>query len=114
MGGLSRRKTATGSASVLGPVEARTGRGKSTQETATTDSARQQRVTLPIYGLGCGGGGVLTIERALARTPGVVRAYVNPATEMAYVEYDPAVCTLEELCAVVRSRGFRAGEPSIR
>jgi Cu+-exporting ATPase len=75
---------------------------------------RPQRVTLPIHGLGCGGGGALTIERALTRTRGVVRAYVNPATEMAYVEYDPEVCTVDELAAVVRSRGFGTGEPSIR
>ena len=31
-----------------------------------------------------------SIERALRRIPGVTRARVNPVTEMAYVEYDPA------------------------
>ena len=51
---------------------------------------KNQRITLPIEDLNCEGGGVLIVERALARTAGVVQVYVNPATEMAYVEYDPA------------------------
>ncbi len=44
---------------------------------------KTQRVTLLVYNLSCGGGGVLIIERSLARTPGVIYVYVNPATEMA-------------------------------
>ena len=39
-----------------------------------------------------GGCEVGSIERALRRVPGVTRACVNPVTEMAYVEYDPAQC----------------------
>ena len=39
-----------------------------------------------------GGREVHSIERALRRVPGVTRACVNPVTEMAYVEYDPAQC----------------------
>ena len=73
-----------------------------------------QRVTLPLVGLGCGGGGVLTVERALLHVPGVTTAYANPATEMAYVQYDPAACTLSDLVAAVKHVGFRVGEPSIR
>lgn len=72
----------------------------------------RQRATLPIYGLGCGGGGALTVERALAKTPGVVRVYVNPATEMAYVEYDPTLCGVAHLLAAVERAGFRASKPS--
>ncbi|MDE3074307.1 MAG: heavy-metal-associated domain-containing protein [Chloroflexota bacterium] len=76
-------------------------------------SARREtvRVTLPVYGLSCGGGGALTAERALIRLAGVLRAYVNPATEMAYVEYDPAVCDVAALQNTLQSRGFRAGDP---
>jgi hypothetical protein len=48
----------------------------------------RQRMTLDISGWGRGGGGSLIIERALAREAGVLCAPVNPATEMAYVEYD--------------------------
>jgi P-type Cu+ transporter len=72
------------------------------------------RITLPIYGLGCGGGGSLTVERALARVAGVTQAYVNPALEMAYVEYDPAAASAQQLVAAVVQSGFSAGEPSQR
>lgn len=78
------------------------------------ESLGGRRVTLPIYGLGCGGGGALTAERALARVPGVVQAYVNPATEMAYVEYEPAVTGPEQLVAAIECSGFRTGKVSAR
>ena len=70
-----------------------------------------QRVTLPIYGLSCGGGGALTAERALARLPGVLRAYVNPAMETAYVVYDPTSVSPRDLVAAIASVGLGAGEP---
>jgi len=73
-----------------------------------------KRVTLPLFGLGCGGGGTLTVERALLHVPGVTTAYANPATETAYVQYDPAVCTLADLVAAVEHVGFRVGEASTR
>ena len=75
---------------------------------------KSQRLTLPINDLSCGGGGSLIVERALARTAGVVYVYVNPATEMAYVEYDPAQIDPDRLANVVEHAGFRAGLPSLR
>ena len=69
-----------------------------------------ERVTLAIYGLGCGGGGALTVERALARLKGVRSAYVNPATEIAYVDYDAAVVSPADLARAVEDAGFSAGE----
>ena len=75
---------------------------------------KTQRITLPIDGLSCGGGGALMIERALIRTPGVVYVYISPATEMAYVEYNPTVAEPAHLINVVEQAGFRVGVPSIR
>lgn len=72
------------------------------------------RLTIAIYGLGCGGGGALTVERALAKLPGVVRVHINPATEMAYVEYDSARLRWEQVAAAIEAVGFRAGEPTVR
>ncbi|HET7271996.1 MAG TPA: heavy metal-associated domain-containing protein [Rubrobacter sp.] len=77
-------------------------------------SADFRRATVPIFGLACGGGGALTAERSLAKVPGVKRAYVNPLTEMAYVEYDPAITDQVGLIAAIESAGLRAGEPSLR
>jgi cation transport ATPase len=70
----------------------------------TTDKSK--RITLPVYNLGCGGGGSLTVERILIHTPGVVQAYVNPATEMAYIEYDPGQSDLGKLAAIIERAGF--------
>ncbi len=72
------------------------------------------RVTLEIIGLSCGGGGALTVERALARVPGVVRAYVNPATETAYVSYETTQVEPETLVAAIERVGFRSGIPILR
>lgn len=68
-----------------------------------------QRLTMPIYDLGCGGGGALMIEQAVARTPGVMAAYVNPATEMAYVTFDGERCSEQTVVAAITACGFRTG-----
>lgn len=66
-----------------------------------------QRLTLPVVGLTCGGGGTLTVERSIARLPGVRRAYVNPATEVAYVEFDAAQCGPADVITAIERSGFR-------
>ncbi len=68
------------------------------------------RLTMAIYDLGCWGRGSLIVERALVKTAGVARAYVSPATEMAYVEYDAALTDPAHLIAAVEYAGFRAGD----
>lgn len=60
------------------------------------------RTALPLSFRVCGGGDCLGVERVLRRTPGVQDAYVNPATEMAYVEYDPSVTTHDALLETLR------------
>ena len=64
---------------------------------------------IPVYGLGCGGGGAATIERQLARLPGVLRAYVNPATEIAYVDYDPTTTAPLQPARAIEQTGYGAG-----
>lgn len=66
---------------------------------------------IPIYGLGCGGAGVTMIERVLAATNGVVRVYVNPSTETAYVDYDPSETDPWSLARAIEKAGYRAGRP---
>ncbi len=70
-----------------------------------------QRVTLDILGLGCAGGGARVVERALARVVGVRHAYVNPGTEMAYVEYDSVLVQPSQLVSAIEAAGFQAGQP---
>ncbi len=72
--------------------------------------SRRLHTTLSLSGLACGGGGSLTVERALQAAPGVIRAYANPATEMAYVEYDPRETDVDRLEIVVRSLGYGTEE----
>lgn len=71
------------------------------------------RTALPVSGLGCGGGARLTLEHLLRHRPGVLAAYVNPATEMAYVEYDPAYTSPEALLGVVLDSGFAPADQHV-
>lgn len=76
------------------------------------------RTTLPVYNLGCGGGGAHTVEGALRHMAGVKHVYVNPATEMAYVAYDAALADVPSLIAAIERAGFGAPwvqcEPCVR
>ncbi|MCC7105484.1 MAG: heavy-metal-associated domain-containing protein [Chloroflexi bacterium] len=74
-----------------------------------------RRLTIPIHDLTCSGDGeAQTIERALVCTAGVLHAYVNPLTEMAYVEYDASLACPDRLAAAVERAGFHPGEPLFR
>ncbi|MFZ5854827.1 MAG: cation transporter [Chloroflexota bacterium] len=76
--------------------------------------AAERHVHIPIFGLGCGGGGAREVERQLARTRGVRSVYVNPATETAYVGYDPSLVDLRQLAAVIDDAGYRPGIPVVQ
>jgi copper chaperone CopZ len=71
-----------------------------------------QRLTIGIDGLACGG--ALSVERAIARLPGVIRVYVNPLTEMAYVEIDPTRVSEEQIVAAVTGLGLTPGRSMVR
>jgi len=64
-----------------------------------------ERVTFPIGGISCASC-VATIEDALRKTPGVVSATVNFATNAATVEFAPASATLADLRRAVREAGY--------
>jgi copper chaperone CopZ len=66
-----------------------------------------RKLTLPVTGLACGGGGARTVEKVVARVAGVRTVYVNPASETAWIEYDPDRCRPEQLRAAIESAGYR-------
>lgn len=82
--------------------------------TATTDSTgrplARERLTIAIDDLACAGGDAQAAERTIAHVAGVLEVYVNPATENAYVDYDPAQVTPETLREKVREFGFSRRE----
>ena len=69
-------------------------------------------LTIGIDGLGCGG--ALSVERAIARLPGVIQVYVNPLTEMAYVKIDPTRVSEEQVVAAVTDLGLTPGRSVVR
>lgn len=66
----------------------------------------KQHLMLPLYNLGCGSGNALTAERILAQQPGVTEVYANPATETAYIAYDPKLTNEASLSLVIQRAGF--------
>ncbi|WP_366728802.1 heavy metal-associated domain-containing protein [Thermus scotoductus] len=70
-------------------------------------------MSFDVRGLGCGGAGATTLERALTQLAGVKQVYVNPLTERAYLEYDPLLISLETIREVVKRLGYEAGSPEV-
>lgn len=66
------------------------------------------RLTLSVTGLKAGDEDAVKAEQALGHLPGVIHAYVNPVTEMAYIEYDPDLTAEGKLTAALDSAGFRS------
>ena len=71
------------------------------------------RLTIPSRDNSCGGGGSLTLERALSKVQGVSSAYVNPATEIATIDCDPDVVPVDVLLRKIRLAGFGTGIPQM-
>ncbi len=69
-----------------------------------------ERVNFAVTGMTCAGC-ANTIERSLARTPGVTSASVNLATSRATVAYVPDTVDVAGLIAAVQKAGYGAIEP---
>lgn len=70
------------------------------------------RISLPVFDLSCGGGGSRLVERVVKKVPGVLEIYVNPANETAYVDYDPATATPEQIADAIRRAGYQTSLPA--
>ena len=79
--------------------------------TETTPNQPPIELSLPIEGMTCASC-VNRVERFLSKTPGVVEASVNLATEQARVQFDPALVGRNELVKAVQAAGYdvRAAE----
>ena len=83
------------------------------QATATPGGRRKdagytpmvEKVTIPVSGISCASC-VATIEEALRRSPGVVSATVNFATNAATVEFAPVAATVADLRRTIRDAGY--------
>jgi P-type Cu+ transporter len=64
-----------------------------------------EKVTIPVGGISCASC-VATIEQALRRSPGVVSATVNFATNAATVEFAPVAATVADLRRAIREAGY--------
>lgn len=67
---------------------------------------RLTRATFVIDDRGCLSSSTLLVERAIQRCAGVARVYVNAATEMAYVTFDPDRCTIDQVVQAARAAGI--------
>ncbi len=68
---------------------------------------------LPIVNLDCATC-VTTIQRALEELDGVHQAVVNFATAKAFVEYDPARVTLDDMARAIKKAGYTVGGATTR
>jgi Cu2+-exporting ATPase len=67
-------------------------------------------LTVVLDGLGECAGGEATVSRALEPVPGVLRVYVNPVIETAYVVFDPARTGPARLVAALARAGLRVSQ----
>jgi len=82
-------------------------------DTKTSTDTVSARTDMPIEGMTCASC-ANTIERRLAKQPGVTSANVNFATKVATVKYDPAATGPEQLAKAVDDIGYKAVVPPAR
>lgn len=68
-------------------------------------------IAMAVGDLGCASGDAADIERSIRGARGVVDVYVNPATDTAYIRYDPTLTDPESLSALIAAAGYRPGRP---
>jgi copper chaperone CopZ len=71
-----------------------------------------RKVRIPVYGLGRPGSDASVVERQLAASDGVLRASVDPVTEAACVDYDPAETDAWTLARAIEHAGYTPGRPT--
>jgi len=74
---------------------------------ASAPAAGTARANFAITGMTCASCAAI-IEKTLSKTPGIVNANVNLASERLAAVYDPAVVGADEIIAVVEKAGFLA------
>ena len=74
-------------------------------------STTHETVTIPVHGMSCGGC-TASVQRALARHPGVASAAVSLAEKNATVEFDPAATSPDALVQAIRAVGYDAAPPN--
>lgn len=70
------------------------------------DEIQSSSVTIPIGGMTCAAC-ASRIEKALNKTPGIIKVSVNFATEKAAVEYDPKLTRLSAIRQVIEKTGYK-------
>jgi len=78
---------------------------------AGIEATSQNKSVIGITGMHCSSC-VATIESALKKGPGVLSATVNFASEKAYIDYDPAKITLDQLHKVIAKTGYKTIMPT--
>ena len=66
-----------------------------------------KKVTIPIEGMTCAAC-ARTVEKALSKLEGVLKAQVNLALEKAVVEYDGSILKLSEIKQAINNAGYKA------
>lgn len=84
------------------------------KEVGVGGAPNQERLTIAVSGLSVHPDAAGAVEHALLSVPGVVRAYVNADTEMAYVEYRTSEVAPNRLVAELEQAGYSAGDLTVR
>ncbi|PKQ30260.1 MAG: copper-translocating P-type ATPase [Actinobacteria bacterium HGW-Actinobacteria-10] len=87
--------------------------GSTVSSAVGVSEAKTSEATFGITGMTCASC-VAVVEKTVARTPGVVRANVNLATERLIVEFDPAQTTEAAIATAVGSAGYSAALLSVK